>query len=375
MSDAIADIPRSDAVAGIPRSDTIARTTRLTGTPRRSTWLLWGLALVLGSVALLSIGIGAVRIAPVDVIRILAGRFSRGRFGGNVEAQLDAVLWSIRLPRVLLSVTVGAALGMSGAALQGVFRNPLADPALIGVSSGAALGAVGSIVLGVGTLGLWTLPAAAFVGAVTMAAVVFALAHRNGRVEVVTLVLCGVAVNAISGAGIGLLITMADDAQLRDIAFWQLGSVGGATWPMLAVCAPLVAVALVVLPTNARALDLLVLGEREARHLGVNVERTRLLVIGLAALATGASVAVAGILGFVGLIVPHLVRLVNGPSHRTLLPASAVGGAVVLTAADLVARTIAVPREVPLGVMTALIGAPVFLWLIRWSRQHFGGFA
>ena len=189
------------------------------------------------------------------------------------------------------------------------------------------------------------------------------------------MVLCGVAVNAISGAGIGLLITMADDAQLRDIAFWQLGSVGGATWSMVAVCVPFVAVALVVLPAKARALDLLVLGEREARHLGINVEQTRLMVIGLAALATGASVAVAGILGFVGLIVPHLVRLVNGPAHRTLLPASALGGAVVLTTADLVARTIAVPREVPLGVMTALIGAPVFLWLIRWSRQHFGGFA
>lgn len=341
----------------------------------RSTPLLVALVAALLASVLVGVGMGAVHISPWEVIRILARRLLQVRLGGAVEPQLDAVLWTIRLPRIVLAVLVGAALGVSGAALQGVFRNPLADPALIGVSSGAALGAVAAIVLGADALGLWTLPVAAFVGAVAMAVVVFAIAHREGRVEVVTLVLCGVAVNALSGAGIGLLITVADDAQLRDISFWQLGSVGGATWTFVGACAPFVLLALVALPRQARRLDLLVLGEREARHLGVAVERTRFTVIALAALATGAAVAVAGILGFVGLVVPHLVRLVAGPSHRTLLPASAVGGALVLTLADLAARTIAVPREVPLGVMTALLGAPVFLWLIRWSRQQAGGFA
>jgi iron complex transport system permease protein len=341
----------------------------------RTTPLVVALIGVLIVAFLLGVGVGAVRIPPGESIRILAHRLFGLRVGSGTDAQHEAVLWTIRLPRVLLAMTVGAALGMSGAALQGVFRNPLADPALIGVSSGGALGAVAAIVLGAEALGLWTLPAAAFVGAVAMSAAVFLLARRDGRVDVITLVLCGVAVNALSGAGIGLLITMADDAQLRDISFWQLGSVGGASWQFLGAAVPFVAVALVVLPTKARALDLLVLGEREARHLGVSVAKTQVTVIGLAALATGASVAVAGILGFVGLIVPHLVRLVNGPGHRALLPASALGGAAVLTIADLVARTIAVPREVPLGVISSLLGAPLFLVLIRRSRHQFGGFA
>ena len=342
---------------------------------RKGLGLLAALGASLVVLVIVSVGSGAVEISPADTVRILVHRFTGWQMSGSTDPQLDAVLWTIRLPRVVLSILVGAALGMSGAALQGVFRNPLADPALIGVSSGAALGAVGAIVFGASAFGVWTLPVAAFVGAVVMSAVVFTLAYRNGRVEVVTLVLCGVAVNALCGAGIGLLITVADDAQLRDISFWQLGSVGGATWPLVAACLPFVLVALIVLPTCARSLDLFVLGEREARHLGVSVERIRFVVIGLAALATGATVAVAGILGFVGLIVPHLVRLVNGPSHRILLPASALGGAVVLTLADLVARIIAVPREVPLGVVSALLGAPIFLWLIRRSRQQFGGFA
>jgi iron complex transport system permease protein len=341
---------------------------------RRPAAIIFGLTVAVIAAAILGVGRGAIAISPAEIFAVFSHRSGLG-IGPAPDAQKDAVLWSIRLPRVVLSLLVGAALGVSGASLQGVFRNPLADPGLIGVSSGAALGAVSAIVSGFAPFGLWSLPIAAFVGALIVSVSVFAVANRNGRVEVVTLVLCGVAVNALAGAGIGLLTSIATDAELRDVSFWQLGSVGGATWPFVSACAPFVLAAIVVLPMKARHLDLLVLGEREARHLGVPVERTRLLVIGLAALATGASVAVAGILGFVGLVVPHLVRLVAGPGHRTLLPACALGGAAVLTVADLFARTVAVPREVPLGVMTALIGAPMFLWLIRRSRQHFGGFA
>ena len=321
------------------------------------------------------VGWGAVAIGPDEVLRVLAKRLFAWRIGGDVELQKDAVLWTIRLPRVLLSLSVGSALGVSGAALQGVFRNPLADPGLIGVSSGAALGAVAAIVGGFSAFGLWSVPFAAFLGSILATLLVFSMAHRNGRVEVVTLVLCGVAINALSGAGIGLLTSIANDRQLREVSFWQLGSVGGATWETIRAIVPFVLIALLILPRLARRLDLLVLGEREARHLGVNVERTRLTVIVLCGLACGAAVAVAGILSFVGLIVAHLIRLVNGPGHRVLLPASALGGAAMLTFADLIARTAVVPREIPLGVMTAMLGAPIFLFLIRRSQREYGGFA
>ena len=283
--------------------------------------MLTVLAVAVVASFVIGVGRGAVAISPGEVLRILAQRLFGWRIGGEIEMQKDAVLWTIRLPRVLLSLSVGAALGVSGAALQGVFRNPLADPGLIGVSSGAALGAVAAIVGGFTAFGMWSIPFCAFVGSMAATLVVFSMAHRNGRVEVVTLVLCGVAINALSGAGIGLLTSIANDRQLRDVSFWQLGSVGGATWPTIRAVLPFVVVALVVLPRKARHLDLLVLGEREARHLGVNVERTRLVVIVLCALACGAAVAVAGILGFVGLIVPPP----RAPRERTRTPRAAAG--------------------------------------------------
>ncbi len=340
----------------------------------RTPALISALTILLIAAFLLGVGRGAVPISLGEIFRILSRRAGLA-IGESVDTQKSAVLWSIRLPRVVLAMTVGAALGVSGAALQGVFRNPLADPGLIGVSSGAAFGAVVTIVAGFSFLGIWTIPVMAFISALITSLLVFRVAHRNGRVEVVTLVLCGIAINALIGGGIGLLTSVASETELRDITFWQLGSVGGATWSLVWACLPFVIAAIVVLPTMADRLDLMALGEREAKHLGVSVERTRLIVIILAAMAVAASVAVAGILGFVGLIVPHLIRLINGPKHRVLLPASALGGAAVLVVADLVARTVAVPREVPLGVMTALIGAPLFLWLIRTSRQEAGGFA
>ena len=318
--------------------------------------------------------IGAVDIAPAEVGRILLRRVASVG-SGSASQDHDLVLWTIRLPRVALSLLVGAALSLSGAALQGVFRNPLADPGLIGVSSGGAVGAAAAIVLGFSRFGIWTVPVAAFIGSLITTAAVFGLSFRSGRVEVVTLVLCGVAMNAFAGAGIGLLTALASDTQLRDLAFWQLGSVGGATWSAVGVLLPFVATALIGLPLLARNLDLLVIGEGEARHLGVDVERTRSIVIVIAAAACGAAVAMAGVLGFVGLIVPHLIRLLNGPRHRILLPASALGGAALLTVADLLARTVAAPRELPLGVLTSLIGAPVFLLLIHRTRQSAGGFA
>ena len=286
------------------------------------------------------------------------------------------MLSAIRAPRVLMCLLIGAVLAVSGAALQGVFRNPLADPGVIGVSSGAAVGAVAAIVLGVGS----TLVRAhrharspAFIGGLIAALAVYAMSRRDGRTEVVTMVLTGVAVSAICGAFVGLLTFLADDAQLRTIVFWSLGSMGGATWESLGAAAPMLLASAVLLPLFGRPLNALVLGEREARHVGVDTERVRLTVVALAALGTGASVSVAGIVGFVGLVTPHLLRLVAGPDHRLLLPASALGGAVLLLVADLVARTVVVPAELPLGVVTALAGGPFFLFLLLRTRRLHGG--
>jgi iron complex transport system permease protein len=347
--------------------------------------VLAGLLLV---AVLLNLGVGAVPIAPAEVIGILADRLGRwlglplGAWLGTGDGHTDqqaAVLVAIRAPRVVLCALVGAALAVSGAALQGVFRNPLADPSVIGVSSGAAVGAVAAIVFGIGGsvlgggFGAAATPIAAFAGGLVAAVAVYAMSRRDGRTEVVTMVLTGVAVSAICGAVVGLLTFLADDAQLRTIVFWTLGSVGGATWPTVGAVAPMLAACVLAVPAFGHPLNALVLGEREARHVGVDTERVRLVVVGLAALGTGAAVSVAGIVGFVGLITPHLLRLVAGPDHRLLLPASALGGAVLLLAADLVARTAVVPAELPLGVVTALAGGPVFLGLLLRTRRTQGG--
>lgn len=334
--------------------------------------LLVSLGGLLAAAILLGVGIGAVDVAPVQSLAIIARHLGLD-LGIAYDPQQDAVLWAIRLPRVLLGALVGAGLSLAGVALQGIFRNPLADPSLIGVASGASLGAVAAIVLGLSALGAATLPAAAFLGGLAATLLVYSFARYEGRTEVVTLLLTGLAINAIAGAAIGFLLFLASDEQLRSVVFWSLGSLGGATWPGVLSAAPFVAVALLLLPVYARELNLLVLGEREAAHLGVQTERVRLLLILVAALATGAAVAVAGIVGFVGLIVPHLVRLVAGPDHRLVLPASALAGATLLVFADLTARTLAAPAELPLGAVTSLLGGPFFLWLLHRTRRAHGG--
>ena len=332
------------------------------------------LGVALGVALLAATGFGAVDVGPAQIVAIIAGEagVDLGIAYGQQEA---SVVWAIRLPRVLLAALVGAALAVSGAALQGVFRNPLADPGLIGVSSGAAVGAVSVVIAGVAPLGLATVPMAAFAGGVLAAFGVYALARSNGRTEVVTLLLTGIAVNAIAGAAIGLLTYVADDQQLRAIVFWSMGSLGGATWRATLATAPFVVVGAIALPRWAGTLNLFVLGEREARHLGVDTERVRLGVVAVVALATGAAVAVAGIIGFVGLVVPHVVRLLAGPDHRVLLPASAVGGAALLVATDLGARTVVAPAELPIGIVTALVGGPFFLVLLLRTRRAHGGWA
>lgn len=310
--------------------------------------------------ALLGLSVGALALPFTQVLGALGLPLPAG------EIERAAVL-HIRLPRVLLALLVGAALAQAGAALQGLFRNPLAEPGLVGVSSGAALAAVAVIVLLEAPA--WLLPAAAFAGGLAAAAAVARIAHSGGYTRVATMLLAGLALNALAGAGIGFLSFVADDAALRTLSFWMFGSLGKAGWPEIALAAPLLLAALLLIPREARALDALLLGEAEAAHLGVDVEAVKRRLLLLCVLAVAVSVSLAGIIGFVGLVVPQLLRLWAGPGHRLLLPASAWLGALLLVLADLAARTMLAPVELPIGVLTALVGAPFFLALILRYRD------
>lgn len=319
-----------------------------------------------------NVGMGAVEIPPAQALSIFLSHLGIDS-GIHFESRTDSILWNIRLPRVVLGILVGGALGIAGAALQGVFRNPLAEPGVIGVSSGAAVGAVAAIVLGFSIFSTSTITAFAFLGGLLATSVVYLVARSRGQTEVTTLILAGIAVNATAGAFTGLLTFIADDDQLRSITFWMLGSIGGATWPVVSAVTPFLIVGIILLPFWARSLNLLNLGDREARHLGVSTERVHLSVIVLCALVTGAAVSVAGIIGFVGLVVPHVIRLIVGPDHRFLLPASILGGATALLLADLLARTVVVPAELPLGAVTSMVGGPFFLWLVHRTRKSWMG--
>jgi iron complex transport system permease protein len=288
----------------------------------------------------------------------------------------EVVMNTIRLPRVLLTLLIGGALGVSGAALQGLFRNPLVEPGIIGVSGGSASAVVLVIVFG-GVVSLPTegwafdllLPAVAFAGGVVATFLVLRLSSQAGRTNIAVLVLVGVAMNALCGAIIGLAIFFADENQLRAFTFWTLGDLGGATWNKLVIAAPVLVVVPILLLFHARALNALTLGEAEAYHMGVDVERTKYRVILLGALAVGVSVSMSGMIGFIGLVIPHLVRILFHPDNRLVLPASVFGGAVLLILADIVARTVVMPSELPIGVVTALIGAPFFMGLLLKAKK------
>ncbi len=340
--------------------------------PRRRRWpvlLLLGALLV--AAMIVSTGVGAVRMTPAEVIAILlnkAGVSSALLVKVNpafaFTDQQAAVLHAIRLPRVLLGALVGAALAVSGAALQGLFRNPLADPGLLGVASGASFAVSATIVVGFNFLGLYTLPAAAFLGSLGALGTIYALSRRSGRTSVATMLLAGIAISALCSAGTGLFTYFSDEDQLRAISFWLLGSLGGSTWQTVMTAAPLILIGLAVVPFLSSALNALLLGEANAGHLGIPVERAKGIIVGSIALGVGTSVACSGIIGFVGLVVPHLIRLWRGPNHRLLLPASALLGALLLVLADLAARTIVTPLELPIGIVTSALGAPFFLYLL-----------
>jgi iron complex transport system permease protein len=333
------------------------------GSHYRATLLaLW---LILPVVVLLSAGIGAFFIPPQEIPRILLAPTAQ-------DQAAYAVLTSIRFPRVVLALAAGALLALSGAVMQGLFRNPLADPGLIGVTAGAALGAAIFIILvpGAGALEIFALPLMAFFGGLFATITVWALASHGGRVHTLTLLLAGIALNALSGALIGLLITQATDEQLRSLTFWTLGGYSGATWLLLASIAPTALISVWGLLRLSRPLNALVLGESEAYHLGVSLQSFKRKAVALAALAVGTAVAAAGGVGFIGLVAPHLFRLLAGPDHRYLLLGSVLLGAVLSLLADLLARTVVSPAELPVGVVTSLLGAPFFIWLLlRFKRE------
>jgi iron complex transport system permease protein len=346
---------------------------------RRATWpVLAILAVVLAACVVVAGSVGAFRIAPAEVAAILLSAAGIDA-GVPFTEQQERVLFAIRLPRVLMAVLVGAGLASAGAAMQGLFRNPLADPGLIGVSSGAALAAAFVIVLGATVLpglskllGVFTLPLAAFLGGLAVTLTIYNLSSRDGRLSLPVMLLAGIAVNALAGAGIGLFTYIATDEQLRNLTFWSLGSLAGAGWTAVAICAACVCVAVALACGAARALNAILLGEAEAGHLGVDVLRLKRTVIVLTALAVGTLVAFTGIIGFIGLIAPHMLRLAVGPDHRIVIPGAALLGAALTVVADTVARTIAAPAEMPIGILTALIGAPFFLGLLLRQRRAWG---
>ncbi|PQV54736.1 iron ABC transporter permease [Paraburkholderia sp. BL21I4N1] len=351
-----------------PKSATLAERRR-----RTARLLLGALAIALGLATLAAICIGAYRIGPTLVWSALLAQPAELANDPALQ-QARAVLLQIRLPRVVLALLVGAGFGSAGSALQALFRNPLADPGLIGISSGAALGASTLIVLGpmIGALSLVWLPAAAFLGALTVAALVYRLAAARGRLALPLLLLAGIAINALAGAAIGLLTYLADDAQLRSLTFWSLGSLGSAQWPVLGAVAPFVVAGALVIARNSHALNALQLGETEAQHLGVPAQAVKRTVLVASALGVGALVSCTGVIGFIGLVAPHCVRLACGPDQRVVMPGAMLLGATLTVLADLAARTVAAPAEVPLGILTALIGAPFFLALLWRSRSQLG---
>lgn len=326
------------------------------------------LALLLGLACVLSLTTGAAGVSLWAVL----GDWTSGQ---QVAPRDRIILMDIRLPRTVMGALVGAALAVSGAVMQGLFRNPLADPGLVGVSAGAGLGAIVAIVLGgmlpaaVGAaLGYYLVPVAAFVGSWLSTMILYRVSTRKGRTSVAVMLLAGIALAALTGALSGLLIYVADDAQLRTLTFWSMGSISGASWSKVAAAGPLIVLALAAAPMLARGLNGLALGEAAAAHIGVPVQRVKSMAIVLVACATGAAVAVSGGIGFIGIVVPHLLRLLAGPDHRYLVINSALLGAALLLVADVISRMVIAPAELPIGIVTAVIGGPFFLWILLRQR-------
>ncbi|MSZ75898.1 MAG: iron chelate uptake ABC transporter family permease subunit, partial [Actinobacteria bacterium] len=313
--------------------------------------LLGGLAVALLAALVVAAGHGQLDVAPSEVIGSVLHRVGLDLGPVPAHPQGETTLWNVRFPRVVMAAIAGAALATGGALMQGVFGNPLAEPGVVGVSSGAAVAAASVIVFDLTFAGTWTIAICAFAGGLVTTMLVYVMSRDGGRTEVVTLVLTGIALNAMTSAGLAFLLFLGDQQAREEIVFWTLGSLNGSRWEYVGVVAPLAGAGLVAAILLSRQLDLLALGDRAARHVGVDVERLRLMTIVVVAVLTAAAVSFCGIIAFVGLVVPHLIRLIAGPGHRLLIPASALGGAVLLVVADLWARTAIAYADLPIGML------------------------
>lgn len=336
----------------------------------RNTLVVSLLAILLVLTVVLSLGTGALAIAPADVFGIFMN-YLGGAGLQEEEELLKNVMIEIRIPRIIFCTLIGAVLGITGTAIQGIFRNPLAEPGLIGISAGASFFAALAIVfettliaLTGAFLNMYLVSISAFIGALISVLVVYRVSVVGGRSNVATMILAGIAINALAGALTGLMSYLATEQQLRNITFWSLGSMAGATWSSVPILFSFSAISVVPLLYLGKSLNLFALGESQAQMMGLNTKRMKILTILFSTLAVGASVAFAGIIAFVGLLVPHTLRLLGSVDNRFLLPASLLGGALILNLSDLVARTIIQPLELPIGVVTAIIGAPVFLLIL-----------
>lgn len=341
----------------------------------RRALVLVGFVLLLAVGTFVSASVGQLAVSPRDVAGAMLHGIGVDTSWRPGDAIVEQTLLQIRFPRVAMSILVGATLAVAGAVMQAIFGNPLAEPGVVGVSAGAALGAAAAIAFGITVFGSWGVALLAFAGGFAATVLVYATARVGGRTEVVTLLLTGIAVNAFAGAGLALVMFAADSGSREQIVFWQLGSMNGSRWSEVLIVALVGLPACLVACALARRYDLLSLGERTAAHLGLRVERLRIGSILLIALLTGVAVAFAGIIAFVGLVVPHLVRMLLGPAHRPLLLASMLGGAALLVWADLLARTVVTGSDLPIGLLTSLIGGPFFFYLVRATRARSGGWA
>jgi len=375
-----ASAPTAAPAAPATTAPTATAATAATAAPARRTrsravLLLGGLGVALALAAVVAAGSGQNTLPFGEVVSSVVHRLGLGGSPVTSGVNGEVTLWTVRMPRVAMAVVVGAALAVAGAVMQGVFGNPLAEPGVVGVAAGAAVGAAASIVAGLTFAGSWTIVVCAFAAGLVTTLAVYVLAREDGRTEVVTLVLTGIAVNAVAGALLALLMFLGDTQAREQIVFWQLGSLNNVLWRYVVVAAPLTLLGVLAALSCATRLDLLALGERPARHLGVDVERLRVAMVVVVALLTAAAVSFCGIVAFVGLVVPHLVRMLAGPGHRLLLPASALAGSLCLLCADTAARSVVVGADLPLGMLTALVGGPFFFWLLRRTRRAAGGWA
>lgn len=315
--------------------------------------------------------IGAVYVPFFDTFRIILKNIGFPIKSTFAEGQ-EPIIFLVRFPRVLVAALAGTALAASGAVMQGMFRNPMADPGLLGISSGAGLGAVLAIKLGLTAVSIYLMPTFAFVGAFIAILAIYMLSYRKGKVPVLTLILSGLAISTFIGAITNTVLTLSYDYQVKEFLFWSTGGLEGRRWEHVQLVALPIVISVALMFLFSRDLNVLLMGEEEAKSVGLNAGKTRTVLLILISVATASAVCVSGAISFVGLIVPHIMRLIVGPNHKILLPASAIGGAIFLVACDLISRVVAIPYEIGVGIITALVGAPYFLYLLLRNKKEGG---